>query len=215
MKMLSSYEVEKIIEFLNSIDASMIISIISLVISFFVFAKDLWHERLRIDVTLVKWFASLGNDAPFFLWLVIQNDSSLPFSISKMELIGRKKYKGKKVADLYAVGQGSKRVVSTIQRSNNKEKVTKEIYSNDYPIVINAYEGVGGYFHFLSNTNAVNFEDQTFTLKIHTNRGRRRIKDVRLNYKDNILRAYQNQMEKAGPSLDAQGNPIEYTKERL
>ena len=73
----------------QSIGASLIISIISLTISLFVFAKDLWHERLRIDVTLVKWFASIANGQPFFLWLVIQNNSSLPFSISKIELKGK------------------------------------------------------------------------------------------------------------------------------
>ena len=193
----------------QSIDASLIISIISLTISLFVFAKDLWHERLRIDVTFVKWFASIVNGQPFFLWLVIQNNSSLPFSISKIELKGKAEPL-RKILDwatrhikifnciskiytrsrqklikllglsrprsqgavyrvdvcipvpLYAVSQGSKQLLAGNVNGNPE----KNIYSKDYPIVVNAYEGVGGYFHFTSDIGHFAFEDKTVSLII-------------------------------------------------
>lgn len=190
----------------QSIDASLIISIISLAISFFVFAKDLWHERLRMNVTLIKWFASHANDQPFFLWLVIQNNSALPFSILKIELTGNKGQ-----FPLYAVGQGSKELIST-RRYNGSESYT---YSLDYPVIVNAYEGIGGYFHFVSEHSSVNFEDQTVSLIVYTTRGKRKIKNVRLSYGDNIMRAYQHKTGENPITHDAEGNLINYTKETI
>lgn len=69
---------------------SIVISIISLLLSLFVLFKDWWHERLRIKISFVKWFASMENNQPFFLWLIIENNSKLPYSITKMELRGEK-----------------------------------------------------------------------------------------------------------------------------
>lgn len=242
----------------QSIDASLIISIISLTISLFVFAKDLWHERLRIDVTLVKWFASIANGQPFFLWLVIQNNSSLPFSISKIELKGKAeplqkildwatrrikivkcifqnytrirqklikrlglshpKYPGAVYrvdvcvpVPLYAVSQGSKQLLAGNVNGNPE----KNIYSKDYPIVVNAYEGVGGYFHFTSDIGHFAFEDKTVSLIIHTNRGKRKIKNIRLKLGDNIMRAYERKEGTNPITHDSKGNLIEYTKETI
>ena len=242
----------------QSIDVSLIISIISLAISFLVFAKDLWHERLRIDATLIKWFASHANDQPFFLWLVIQNNSSLPFSISKIELKGKSGLLWKKLAQrvhsikifdhifkiytlicqklikllrrsrsqvpgavyrvdacvptpLYAVSQGNKRLVA---KSVNKTS-ENNIYSKEYPIVVNAYEGVGGYFHFTSDIGHFAFEDKTVSLVIHTNRGKRKIKNIRLKFGDNIMRAYERKEGTNPITHDAKGNLIEYTKETI
>lgn len=242
----------------QSIDVSLVISVISLTISFLVFAKDLWHERLRIDATLIKWFASHANDQPFFLWLVIQNNSSLPFSISKIELKGRSGLLRKKLAQrvhhikifdhiskvytlihqkliellrrsrsqalgavyrvdvyaptpLYAVSQGNKRLVA---KSVNKG-LENNIYSKEYPIVVNAYEGVGGYFHFTSDIGHFAFEDKTVSLIIHTNRGKRKIKNIRLKFGDNIMRAYERKEGTNPITHDAKGNLIEYTKETI
>lgn len=242
----------------QSIDVSLVISIISLAISFLVFAKDLWHERLRIDATLIKWFASHANDQPFFLWLVIQNNSSLPFSISKIELKGKSGLLWKKLAQrvhsikifdhifkiytlicqklikllrrsrsqvpgavyrvdacvptpLYAVSQGNKRLVA---KSVNKTS-ENNIYSKEYPIVVNAYEGVGGYFHFTSDIGHFAFEDKTVSLVIHTNRGKRKIKNIRLKFGDNIMRAYERKEGTNPITHDAKGNLIEYTKETI
>ena len=242
----------------QSIDASLIISIISLTISLFVFAKDLWHERLRIDVTLVKWFASIANGQPFFLWLVIQNNSSLPFSISKIELKGKAEPL-QKILDwatrrikifnyisriynrsrqklikplglshlrpqgavyhvdvcvptpLYAVSQGNKQLLAGNVNGNPE----KNIYSKDYPIVVNAYEGIGGYFHFTSNIGHFAFEDKTVSLIIHTNRGKRKIKNIRLKFGDNIMRAYEHKEGTNPITHDAKGDLIEYTKETI
>ena len=242
----------------QSIDVSLVISIISLAISFLVFAKDLWHERLRIDATLIKWFASHASDQPFFLWLVIQNNSSLPFSISKIELKGKSGLLWKKLAQrvhsikifdhifkiytlicqklikllrrsrsqvpgavyrvdacvptpLYAVSQGNKRLVA---KSVNKTS-ENNIYSKEYPIVVNAYEGVGGYFHFTSDIGHFAFEDKTVSLVIHTNRGKRKIKNIRLKFGDNIMRAYERKEGTNPITHDAKGNLIEYTKETI
>lgn len=242
----------------QSIDVSLIISIISLTISFFIFAKDLWHERLRIDVTLVKWFASIVNGQPFFLWLVIQNNSSLPFSISKIELKGKTEPL-RKILDwatrrikifnyisriynrsrqklikplglshlrpqgvvyhvdvcvptpLYAVSQGNKQLLAGNVNGNPE----KNIYSKDYPIVVNAYEGIGGYFHFTSNIGHFAFEDKTVSLIIHTNRGKRKIKNIRLKFGDNIMRAYEHKEGTNPITHDAKGDLIEYTKETI
>ena len=242
----------------QSIDVSLIISIISLTISFFIFAKDLWHERLRIDVTLVKWFASIVNGHPFFLWLVIQNNSSLPFSISKIELKGKTEPL-RKILDwatrrikifnyisriynrsrqklikplglshlrpqgavyhvdacvptpLYAVSQGNKQLLAGNVNGNPE----KNIYSKDYPIVVNAYEGIGGYFHFTSNIGHFAFEDKTVSLIIHTNRGKRKIKNIRLKFGDNIMRAYEHKEGTNPITHDAKGDLIEYTKETI
>lgn len=242
----------------QSIDVSLIISIISLTISFFIFAKDLWHERLRIDVILVKWFASIVNGQPFFLWLVIQNNSSLPFSISKIELKGKTEPL-RKILDwatrrikifnhisriynrsrqklikalglshlrpqgavyhvdvcvptpLYAVSQGSKQLLAGNVNGNPE----KNIYSKDYPIVVNAYEGIGGYFHFTSNIGHFAFEDKTVSLIIYTNRGKRKIKNIRLKFGDNIMRAYEHKEGTNPITHDAKGDWIEYTKETI
>lgn len=190
----------------QSIDASLIISIISLAISLFVFAKDLWHERLRIDVALVKWFASIVNGQPFFLWLVIQNNSSLPFSISKIELTGRRND-----LNLYAESHGNKRLIAS-ETSNDS---TKDVYSLDYPIIVNAYEGVGGYFHFTSDFGHFNFENQTVSLTIYTNRGIKKIKNIRLNRNDNIMRAWLHLEKSNYRKENSKDSSVQYTKEPL
>lgn len=187
---------------------SIIISVISLMLSFFVLAKDWWYERLRINVSLVKWFASMANEEPFFLWLTIENNSKLPFSITKMELEGNRSG-----MELNAISQGSSRLVASI-KSNIKEQ-NRDILSKEYPIVVNGYEGVGGYFHFTANINAYNFEGQTFTLTVFTNRGKRQIKNIDLRFGDNIMRAMQNKEGSIPFTNDAQGNPIIYTSEEL
>lgn len=177
-------------------------------LSFFVLAKDCWYERLRINVSLVKWFASMANEEPFFLWLTIENNSKLPFSITKMELEGNRSG-----MELNAISQGSSRLVASI-KSNIKEQ-NRDILSKEYPIVVNGYEGVGGYFHFTANINAYNFEGQTFTLTVFTNRGKRQIKNIDLRFGDNIMRAMQNKEGSIPFTNDAQGNPIIYTSEEL
>lgn len=205
MALLSAQVVEEVTS-APTIDISLIISIISLAISFCVFAKDLWHERLRIDVTLINWFASHANDQPFFLWLVIQNNSSLPFSVLKIELTGKK---GE--SSLYAVGQGSKKLIATHRYNDTENK----IYSLDYPVIVNAYEGIGGYFHFVSDCSSFNFEDQTVSLIVYTTRGKRTIKNLRLRFGDNIMRAYQHKTGENPITHDSEGNLIKYTKEEL
>ena len=187
---------------------SIVISIVSLMLSFFVLIKDWWYERLRINVSLVKWFASMTNKEPFFLWLTIENYSKLPFSITKMELKGNRNG-----TELHATSQGSSRLVASIKSSIKEQN--RDILSKEYPVVVNGYEGVGGYFHFTANINAFNFEDQTFTLTVFTNRGKRQIKNINLKFGDNIMRAIQNKEGSIPFTNDAQGNPIVYTLEEL
>ena len=185
---------------------SIIISVVSLLLSIFVLVKDWWHERLRIKVSLVKWFASMANGEPFFLWLTISNNSKLPCSITKMELSGNKN----KLL-LQAISQGSSRLVATIHSGSEEcRRISKE-----YPITINGYEGIGGYFHFMPSCHMYNFEDQTCTLTVFTNRGKRQFKNIRLNFGDNIMRAMQNKDGSTCLTHDCNGNPIKYTQEEL
>lgn len=185
---------------------SIVISIISLLLSFIVLFRDWWHERLRINVYLVKWFASMVNGEPFFLWLIIQNDSSLPYSITKMELHGQRNK-----LELYAVSQGCKQLLGTVHKGDQKN----EIYSKDYPITVNSYEGISGYFHFKSDAHSYNFEDQTFALTIYTNRGQKVIKNMHLSFGDNVMRAMQYREGAISVTHDANGKPITFTSEGL
>lgn len=185
---------------------SMVISIISLLLSFFVLFKDWWHERLRIRIYFVKWFASMEKNQPFFLWLAIENNSILPYSITKMELKG-----AKNGINLSAISQGTSHLVATIRK--NEEK--RDVVSREYPVVVNGYEGTSGYFHFKPNYHAYNFEDQTFTLIIFTNRGTRKFENIKLNFGDNIMRAMEHKIGAIPFTNDAEGNPIQYTSEEL
>lgn len=112
---------------------------------------------------------------------------------------------------LSAISQGSSHLVATIRKNEEKRDVT----SREYPIVVNGYEGTGGYFHFNPNYPAYNFEDQTFTLIIFTNRGTRQFENIRLNFGDNIMRVMEHKIGAIPFTSDAQGNPIQYTSEEL
>lgn len=184
---------------------ALVISGISLAISFFVFARDCWHERFRVKATVVKWFASNVANYPFFIWMVIQNDSKLPCSIIKMEIEFKRHGQ-----TIQAVGQGNKALISTV-RTNDQ---TQEIFSLDYPLTIDSYQSVGGYFHFRSDVAHFNFEDQTVTLKIITNRGTKKQK-IELKYGDNIMRAMQHRMDEINVTHDSIGKPITFTTEEL
>ena len=184
---------------------ALIISGISLIISFFVFIRDCWHERFRLKATVVKWFASNVSDYPFFIWMVIQNDSKLPCSVLKMEIEFERH--GQKI---HAVGQGGKVLISTTH-TNDQDR---EIFSLDYPVTIEGYQSVGGYFHFRSDSPHFYFEDQTVNLTIITNRGTARQK-IELKFGDNIMRAMQYQSGELPVTHSSDGKPIIFTTEGL
>ena len=184
---------------------ALIISGISLAISFFIFLRDCWHERFRVKATVVKWFASHVSNYPFFIWMVVQNDSKLPCSIIKMEIEFERNGH-----PIRAVGHGNKELISTVHNDDQ----TREIYSLDYPLTIDGYQSVGGYFHFRSDIAHFNFEDQTVTLKIVTNRGVKKQK-IELKFGDNIMRAMQHRLGEINVTHDSAGNPIIFTTEEL
>lgn len=184
---------------------ALIISGISLAISLFVFARDCWHERFRVKATFVKWFASNVSNYPFFIWMVIQNNSKLPCSVIKMEI--ELEREGQQIQ---AAGQGAKALVSSVHTNNQ----SREIFSLDYPLTIEGYQSVGGYFHFRTNVGHYNFEDQTVILKIITNRGTKRQK-IELKYGDNIMRAMLNRAGELPVTHDSTGKPIAFTTEEL
>ena len=173
--------------------------------SILVLIRDWWYERLRIKVSVVKWFASLANNQPFFIWMVIQNNSKLPCSIIKMEIDFVRN--GEPV---HATSHGSKAVISTIKRDN----INTDLYSLDYPLSIDGYKSIGGYIHFRSSVSHSNFEDQTVNLTIYTNRGNVTQK-IRLNFGDNIMRVYQHRMGELKVTLDSNSQPIVFTMEEL
>lgn len=184
---------------------ALLISGISLVISIFVLIRDCWHERFRIKATVIKWFASNVSNYPFFIWMVIQNDSKLPCSIIKMEIEFERNGQ-----PIQAIGQGNKVLISTVHTNDQ----SREIFSLDYPLTIDGYQSIGGYFHFRSNVGHFNFEDQTVTLKIITNRGTKTQK-IELKFGDNIMRAMQHRIGELPVTRDSSGNPIEFTTEEL
>lgn len=184
---------------------ALVISGLSLLISICVFARDHQRDRFSLKATVVKWFASNVSGYPFFIWMVIQNDSKLPCSVLKME-IEFERHRQK----IHAVGQGGKVLISTTHTNNQHQ----EIFSMDYPVTIEGYQSVGGYFHFRSDSPHFYFEDQTVNLTIITNRGTARQK-IELKFGDNIMRAMQYQSGELSVTHSSDGKPIIFTTEGL
>lgn len=156
------------------------ISGISLTISIFIFFRTWWIERYRIDFEIVKWFG--GNNGIFFLWLYVSNKSKLPCSILEIKVEGLRN--GKKIS---AIGQDSKRRIA-ITTESNRDPI--DHFSFDFPVYLNAYDSIGGYFHLVSSDSFINFEDVEVNLTVRTNRGSTS-KKIFLDYGKNIFRVMQ------------------------
>lgn len=184
-------------------ELSLMISIVSLLISVFVFVRNCWVERFKIKCSLVKWFASQVSNQPFYLWLNITNQSKLPCSITKIELEFIRH--GNLIT---AVSQGNGKLIST-SHSNNKDV---EHFSLDLPFAIDGYKSIGGYIHFISDSPHFYFEEQRVKINIITNRGVYRTK-LHLRYGDNIFRVWQQQSDKNPVKYVEGGEEIKFSKE--
>lgn len=179
---------------------TIVFSSVSLAISIFVFIRDCWKERFNIKCEKVKWFASMADNQPFYIWMNISNNSKLPITILKMEL--ECKRDNKKVS---AISRGERHLVM----STNSDGTKTDKYSCDYPICINGYGGFGSYIHFSTKKGHHYFEQQDVMVKVFTNRGIKKQK-MRLDYGSNIFRVIQSFSEKDKAMYDSDGSPIDF-----
>ena len=179
---------------------SIIASSISLAISFFVFVRDCWKERFSIKCEKVKWFASMVDNQPFFIWLNISNNSKLPVSILKMEMLCNRN--GKTIS---AISRGERHLIMT----NHRGDKSTEKYSCDYPVCIDGYSAFGSYFHFSTKVGHFNFEDQDVIITLFTNRGKKEQK-MHLDYGSNIFRVMQSFSKDNKIMYNSDGSPIDY-----
>lgn len=179
---------------------TIVISFVSLAVSIFVFIRDSWKERFNIKCEKIKWFASMADNQPFFIWMNISNNSKLPITVLKMELECIRDSK-----TLSAISRGEKHLVMSTESNGSKT----DKYSCDYPICINGYGGFGAYIHFSSKNSHHCFEQQDVKVKIYTNRGVKKQK-MRLDFGSNIFRVIQSFSSEDKTMYDSDGSPIEF-----
>lgn len=159
------------------------ISILSLVISLSTTIRYLYMERFNIQVDFIKWFgANETGDFPFFLWLSIANKSKIPCSIISIDLEVKKSRNG--MLKAIGIGDGLSKTVY----GSNDEKIT----SLNYPINIDGYSAISGYFHFKSEHPFYHFEECEVELTIKTTRSNLK-KRIKLDFDNNVFRALQGQ----------------------
>lgn len=179
----------------------IIISICSLIISIITAIRSWWVERFNLDFNMVKWLGSNPSEGYIFIWLCITNNSKLPCSILEVKIENNRN--GTLV---YGNGTGPKQHISTRIRNN---EIKKETYSFDYPINIDSYSSIGGYFHIYSNLCFFNFEDSNVKLTIKTNRGII-TKNVFMDFGKNIFRVMQHSNNELSCIKHSDGTPIEF-----
>jgi len=176
------------------------ISSVSLGISLFVLIRSIFTESFKLKCEKVKWFASMQEKQPFFIWMIISNNSKMPVSVLKMELECIRDNK-----KITAISRGEKHLVMT----RKKAEVQEHIYSNEYPICINGYSAFGGYIHFSSNEHQFNFEDQDVIVTVYTNRGKKKQK-MHLDYGSNIFRVMLDVSGEGKIKKNSDGTPIDF-----
>lgn len=159
----------------------IVISVISLMISLFLAFKTWWSERFKLDFEMVKWFGCNGGGHPIFIWLYITNYSKLPCSILEIKIHNER---NGQIEDGF--GTGYKKLIST--KINGADK--KENYSFDYPVKIEPYTSIGGYFHVFSKFGFYVFEEKDIKITIRTSRGII-TKNVFMDRGKNLYRVYQ------------------------
>lgn len=196
-------------EIINKIDFKIaipiIISLISLLISL-VTALTTWKsEKFKIDFEMVKWLGSGSKGYPVFIWMYVTNYSKLPCSILEVELI----YKSNRQV-IKESGTGSKKLIS---RPTSTTRGSREIYSLSYPININSYSSVGGYFHISSEYGSTFYEDKTIYVVVKTNRGIKK-KKIFMDFGKNVVRSLEYQMGEITVEKRSDGTNIEYLKDK-
>lgn len=182
----------------------ILISIFSLIISIITAFRSWWVERFNLDFEMIKWFGC-SQDAPFFLWLSVNNKSKLPCSILSVELHNKSNNK-----NIYATGNGNKKLMVTLtHKTGSTITGVDKTYSLDYPMNIEAYHCIGGYFHVVSNEPFYNFEDDIIEVTIKTNRGSK-TKKIYMDYGKNLYRVEQHKHINSSITTHSDGSPINY-----
>lgn len=158
----------------------IVISVISLVISIVVGLQNWWSERFKLDFEMVKWFGCNGGGNPIFVWLYVTNYSKIPCSILEITIENQRHEQS-----VIGYGNGKKKLISTITKSS------RDIYSLSYPIKIEPYTSIGGYFHIVSDAGFFAYEEDNVKFTIRTSRGTI-TKRIFMDYGKNIYRVLQN-----------------------
>lgn len=160
----------------------IIISAISLLISLIIVLRTWLVERFNLDFEMIKWFGINDEYHPIFIWLYITNHSKLPCSVLEVKI--HNKSNGQIVE---GVGTGKGKLISTTRIAGHE---SKDNFSLDYPVRIEPYDSVGGYFHVVSKSRFYEYEDQTIQITIRTSRGSI-AKNIFMDYGKNIYRVWQ------------------------
>lgn len=194
---------------MNSVDLTtlipIIISLISLLISIVTVLTTWKSEKFKIDFEMVKWLGSGTEGYPVFIWMYVTNYSKLPCSILEVELIH--KSNGQVIKES---GTGSKKLIST---TTSTTIGSRDIYSLSYPININSYSSVGGYFHISSEYGSTFYEDKTIDVVVKTNRGIRK-KKIFMDFGKNVVRSIEYQMGEITIDKRSDGTSIDYLKDK-
>lgn len=159
----------------------IIISIVSLILSIVTYIKNYRSEKFKIDFEMVKWFGGGVEGYPIYLWLNVINYSKLPCSILEIKIRINKNGNIKEVT-----GTGGEKLITTIT-SSNSSKPQRKIYSLGYPLNIDPYNCVGGYFHVSMDDSSTTLEDQTVEVILITNRGKKE-KKLFMDFGKNVVR---------------------------
>jgi hypothetical protein len=186
----------------------IVISTISLIVSLVLAFRAWWIERFNLDFEFIKWFGCNGGGHPIFLWLYITNYSKLPCSVLEIKVYNER---GGQVME--GSGIGNKKLISTI-KSDGKDP--KEIYSLDYPVKIEPYNSIGGYFHVFSKYGFHNYEEDVIKIIIRTTRGTI-MKNVFMDRGKNIYRVWQHKDPSINIKIDkrSDGSIINYLEDTL
>lgn len=180
---------------------SIIISLISLIISLITALRTWKSEKFKLDFDMVKWFGCGNGKSPIFLWLYVTNNSKLPCSILEVKI---KNKRCERIIE--GSGTGNKKLISTISSST---KEPRDIYSLSYPVNIEPYSSIGGYFHISSKDGFFSFEEDMVQVTIRTNRGTI-TKEVFMDFGKNIFRVLQHKNGKLKDIKRADGSEIVY-----
>lgn len=161
----------------------IVISVMSFLISSYIALRSWWIERFNLDFEMIKWFGTNYGGHPFFIWLYITNSSKLPCSVLEVKLYNKRNdhiYVGS--------GTGNKKLIATSKKNENEPINT---YSLDYPVRIEPYGSVGGYFHVISKAGFYAFEEDTIKITVRTSRGSF-TKNIFMDRGRNIFRIIQH-----------------------
>lgn len=192
-------------EIINKIDLitliPIIISLISLIISLITSLRTWRSEKFKLDFDMVKWFGCSEGKNSIFLWLYVTNNSKLPCSILEVKI---KNERFEEVIE--ATGMGGKKLIATI---DSNKKGSRDIYSLNYPINIEPYSSIGGYFHISSSYGFYSYEDDLVQVTIRTNRGSV-TKKIFMDFGKNIYRVIQHNNGDIENMKRSDGSEIEF-----